>query len=80
MTLNYLLKEILKNMGYSIADISRIQYAIGKTKYTINDKCIPVEKVIEILGRQEFLSGISRSVFHWTAVRGDIMFDSSMIF
>ena len=73
-------KEILKNIGYSIADISRIQYAIEKTKYTINDKCIFVEKVIEILGRQEFLSGISRSVFHWTAVRGDIMFDSSMIF
>ena len=42
MKLNENDKEILKNMGYSIADISRIQYAIGKTKYTINDKCIPV--------------------------------------
>jgi hypothetical protein len=47
-------------------------------------KKISQEKALEILGREEYLSGISRSAFHWSAVRDNngetVYFDSSKLF
>lgn len=80
-------KAYLKELGYPEADFAQIEEAIGKTVYTLNfKKQITLEKALELLGRQTFLSGISRSAFHYSAVRhiGDsdvtVDFDSSKLF
>lgn len=54
-------------------------------KNKINGMRITREKVIELLGRRQYLSGIARSAFHSTAVRetenGEFVhFDSSKLF
>ena len=80
-------KAYLIELGYPEADFAQIEEAIGKTVYTLNfKKQISLEKALELLGRQTFLSGISRSAFHYSAVRriGDsdvtVDFDSSKLF
>lgn len=80
-------KAYLKELGHPETDFAQIEEAIGKTVYTLNfKKQIALEKVLELLGRQTFLSGISRSAFHFSAVRqiGDsdvtVDFDSSKLF
>ena len=75
-------------------DIAQVEEAITKTKYTFyaNDaqpKVISASKAIELLGNSNFLSGLDRSAFHWSAVRyiddsdeskGYVYFDSSALF
>ena len=85
-------KEYLKDIGYAIRDFEQIEKATGKTTYTMVDENtgeetkINREKTIEIIGRKAYLSGISRSAFHWTSVRETdklgviIYFDSSRLF
>lgn len=80
-------KQILKNWGYSDKDVSQIEEATGKTIYRLNNaKKISAKKAIELLGRKVFLSGISRSSFHFTAARNigstdnAVSFDSSALF
>ena len=80
-------KTYLKELGYPETDFAQIEEAIGKTVYTLNfKKQITLEKALELLGRQTFLSGISRSAFHLSAVRqiGDtdvtVDFNSSKLF
>ena len=80
MRLNRDDKEMLENMGYPTSDFAQIENAIGKTKYTMDGKRISAKKAIEILGKHDFLSGIARSAFHWTSMRGEVSFDSSKIF
>ena len=83
-------KEMLLNNGYTEEDFPQIEAAMLKknTKYKLNDKLISREEAITILGREKYVSGISRSAFHWSAVRpvkegSDkelVYFDSSNLF
>lgn len=81
--------EQLKAWGFAERDIPQIQDAANKTKYEM--LCVGgawkvgVRDVIDEIGRDGWLSGISRSAFHWTATRFNndksvrIDFDSSAV-
>lgn len=84
-------KRILTGMNYSENDIQQIDAALNKTRFEYLDEHDALIKKISrhearaILGDTDFLSGIARSAFHWTAMRatpcGDkIYFDSSRFF
>lgn len=80
-------KELLLCWGYKEEDFLQIEAAMRKsiTKYEIADKKIKREEAIEMLGREEYLSGIARSAFHWSAARvtsnGEVIhFNSSRLF
>ena len=85
MKLNKEDKALLKEWGHLESDLEQIEEATRKTKYELNDKNISTKKAIEILGREKYLSGISRSAFHWTALRSNdnnesVFFNSSKLF
>ena len=78
-------KELLTVWGYNDEDMEQIERATRKTVYELNNEKISIAMALEILGRREFLSGISRSAFHWSSSRegegGEIVsFDSSRLF
>ena len=78
-------KNYLRNLGNKDADLKQIEEAANVTTYTNRGKRISRNKAIELLGREEWLSGISRSAFHWTAGRmakdnTEVDFDSSRLF
>ena len=66
--------------------------AMKVTEYTLKtagidgEKRISADKAFEILGERKFLSGISRSAFHYTSARKSedekytVHFDSSKLF
>lgn len=77
-------KAQLTEWGYPESDIKQIEEAASRnhTIYTMGDQRISREEAINLLGRKEFLSGISRSAFHFTASRETedgkfILFNSS---
>lgn len=83
----------LKEWGYSNKDIKQIQEAIEVTEYTKHELVPPYKDVkkltaaeaYRLLGNEQFLSGISRSAFHWSASREyckkyGVSFDSSKLF
>ena len=84
-------KELL-SFGYREEDLPQIEEAANRSTYTVQDKdgndirTVNVWETIEALGRETFLSGISRSAFHWTCGREnpetgvEIFFDSSILF
>lgn len=80
-------KEILKEWGYSEDNLKQIEEATRKTVYELNGKeKISCQEAIRLIGRKAFLSGISRSAFHWSASRytkdgnNFVSFDSSKLF
>lgn len=84
-------REYLRKLGETEdEDIDQIEYAVGKTIYTLVDengkkKKISAKKAREILGDEKFLSGLQRSAFHWDSSRKSddgitVRFDSSAIF
>lgn len=80
-------KELLVSLGYPEDDFEQIEAATVVTTYKLNHKeKITRDKAIELLGRRTYLSGISRSAFHFTSCRqvegtGDVVaFDSSKLF
>lgn len=87
-------KQLLYKWGHSDKNFFQIERAMQKniTTYTLYPAStkydfglISEDKVIELLGRENWLSGISRSAFHCVALRttidGDnIVFDSSRLF
>lgn len=80
-------KEILRKWGHSEDDLKQIEEATRKTVYELNGKeKISYHDAIKLLGREVFLSGISRSAFHWSALRytedGNdfVSFNSSKLF
>ncbi len=78
-------KVLLRSWNFSESDIAQIEEATGKTVYTLDGRRISAKRAIELLGREAYLSGISRSAFHFSSVRltceGDeIFFDSSRLF
>ena len=63
-------KAYLRSLGNTERDINQIEYAANRTKYSGNGgRVIYTEEAIKILGRKTWLSGLSRSAFHMTAVR-----------
>ena len=84
-------KKLLKSWGHPDRDMEQIEEAIRKTVYTIyrtdsgKGKRISAKAALEILGRRAFLSGISRSAFHYTALRKnddhvEVHFNSKKLF
>lgn len=83
-------KKILLEWNYSQEDLEQIEEATSVTTYKLyrNDKLVKkigIREAIRLLGIETYLSGISRSAFHFTACRHInsleyIMFDSSKLF
>lgn len=87
-------KKILREFGHPEEDMWQLEEATknGNTVYTLrsNDHSVKTRRIstkecIELLGIRGFLSGISRSAFHWSSSRevDDVLtidFDSSRLF
>jgi len=78
-------KQYLIECGYEKEDFNQIARAISKTTYEYKGEKISVQKAIDVIGREAFLSGIARSAFHWTSAREDkagecVFFDSHSLF
>ena len=78
-------RTILAKWGHDESEIERIQWAAEFTNYERNGVGISEENAKRLLGTEKWLSGLSRSAFHWTSYRLDrygkgISFDSSMLF
>ena len=84
-------QEIILNFGYPERDLVQIEKALKYTDFELYDQSetedekITIDKAIEILGEELFLSGICRSAFHWSATRESkkrqkVYFNSSRLF
>ena len=78
-------KEYLFEIGYTMKDVPQIEQASKKTYFSYKGKRISGSKAIELIGRENFLSSIARSAYHWTAARETsegnmVLFDSSKYF
>lgn len=78
-------KKMLLNWGYRKSDLEQIEVATSLTRYEFKGRLISDAMARSLLGDREYLSGISRSAFHWSATRytptGEgICFDSSALF
>lgn len=70
-------KKFLITIGYKTEDFSVIEETTKHIKYELlpnGDKSkyafrLNQKEVIEILGRDTFISGLGRATFHWSAVR-----------
>lgn len=85
MKLNKKQKDLILSWGYNKEDIPQIEDAIRRSTYTVDDKTTTSTEAIKILGEEDFLSGISRSAFHFTSCRESaagtsVYFNSSVIF
>lgn len=62
-------RAFLLSLGHEEYDLPQIEAALheGRTTYTLGDKPITRAQAIQLLGRESYLSGISRSAFHYTA-------------
>ena len=60
----------LRDLGYTdTRSLKQIEKAAGQTVYTLEGRRISWKQAAEIWGRKSFLSGISRSTLHRSAVR-----------
>jgi hypothetical protein len=78
-------KALLTKWGHKETDFNQIERATTKTEYELNNERIPLTEVLNTLGRKTYLSGISRSAFHYSACRENekgqkVYFDSSKLF
>lgn len=79
---------LLKQFGYTGEDIEQIEEAVLAGEFiTSKGKKVDWLTAKRIVGRKEFLSGIGRASFHWTAMRycqnnprRSILFDFSNFF
>lgn len=69
-------KKLLKGWGYLDEDIAQIEEVANVDTITFTYKKnksveheITPQKAIRIIGREQFLSGLSRSAFHQSAIR-----------
>lgn len=64
-------------IGHPKEELDQLWRAVHQAKLTLkNEKtgkkqCIGIDRAIEVLGEEVFLSGISRCAFHATAIRYD---------
>ena len=80
-------KQLIMSWGHKEEDLKQIERATGTTKttYEVEGKKISLNEALEILGREQYLSGICRSTFHWSACRENeknqtVYFNSSKLF
>lgn len=80
-------KELLRSWDHPESDFQQIEQAMQKSKttYKMDGKRITRDEAQTLLGRREWLSGIARSAFHFTAARKTadgkvVLFDSSKLF
>lgn len=86
-------RNTLAGYGYPSTDFAQIEEAANRSTYTVEPKgeneerkAVNVWEVIDLLGRETFLSGIGRSAFHWNCGRDNpetevsVYFDSSVLF
>ena len=78
-------KELLLKWGHRKEDLDQIEKATTKTEYELENEKITLTEVLQVLDRETYLSGISRSTFHWSACRQNdkgqqVYFDSSKLF
>lgn len=90
----YLLGKVYMGVTKTLEeDLPQIEEAADVTTYTLyegnrNRGMITRDAAIELVGREMWLSGISRSAFHWTACRQTladpdhsyVMFNSEKLF
>lgn len=67
-------KNYFLEIGHPKTDLKQLELALKLTSYTLDDdkvkdKPISKDEAINILGENTFLSGISRSAFHYSSVR-----------
>lgn len=65
--------RILKEMGNSDQDLQLIQRCFDENGFELTSRAhrkISIKTAIKRIGKKEFLSGIERSLFHWSAGRG----------
>jgi hypothetical protein len=87
-------KSLLKEWGYLDEDMAQIEEGanVGRITFTYKGRTyeheITPQRAIRIIGREQFLSGLSRSAFHWSAIRyrndndknGYVYFDMHKLF
>jgi len=83
-------KKLLTEWGYPEEDFNQIERATTKTTYALSENGkihskVTADEAIDILGREDYLSGMGRSAFHWSACRENkegqrIYFNSSKLF
>ncbi len=68
-------KKQLRKWGHTARDYRQIELVSTCCLFTLytggmkKDKLICADEALEALGRREFLSGLSRCAFHWSATR-----------
>ena len=78
-------RKMLKSWGHTAKDLNQIEVATSLTAYEYKGKLVCDVKARELLGDEGYLSGISRSAFHYSASRQtpdgeEVSFDSSALF
>jgi len=78
-------KKYLKEVGYIDKDMDQIERAVAVTDFEVDGKPMDLVSVLRIMDRKDFLSGMGRSAFHWSAMRTaadgrEVYFDSSKLF
>ena len=62
--------KYLLSIGYANRDITQIKSVKRTVKLTDeNGKNISQDKAVELIGREQFLSGLGRAAFHCSACR-----------
>lgn len=78
-------KQGLIQSGYRKTELRQIELASSRTRYECGNIEITADEALDILGREKFINGLSRSAFHWSAVQSsedgrNVYFDSSYLF
>lgn len=82
-------KALLLKWGYLKEDLPQIEEAANVSTFTVDSRSATWETACNAIGRQEFLSGIGRSAFHFTSSREGtdgngkghkVSFNSSVLF
>ena len=81
MTLTKEDREWLASLGCEECDLPQTEAALHakKTTYSLDGRPISRAQTIRLLGREHYLAGISRSVFHYTAAQATESTESSEI-
>lgn len=85
MKLTEMMRKTLREWGHPENEIDQIERATEVTTYERNGRDISEEDARRLLGTRVWLSGLSRSAFHWDAARIDrygqtVSFDSRKLF
>lgn len=78
-------KKLLMKWGFLKKDFNQIERATTNTTYEMDEMEIARSQALDVLGREQYLSGIARSAFHWSACRDNekgqsVYFNSSALF